>query len=69
MKITILGTGHSAALECYNTCFTIDNNHEYFLIDAGGGNGILKQLNLVNIPLTNRRLIEVYSTKWYTEKN
>ena len=62
MKITILGTGHGAALEFYNTCFTIDNNHEYFLIDAGGGNGILKQLNLVNIPLTKIRSMFISHT-------
>lgn len=44
MKITILGTGHGTAINCYNTCFTLDNGSEYFLVDAGGGNGILKQL-------------------------
>ena len=36
MKITMLGTGHGTAINCYNTCFTIDNGNEYFLVDAGG---------------------------------
>ena len=49
MKITMLGTGHGTAINCYNTCFTLDNNNEYFLVDAGGGNGILKQLADSNI--------------------
>ena len=30
--------------QCYNTCFTISDQDNYFLVDAGGGNGILKQL-------------------------
>lgn len=53
MKITILGTGHGTATECYNTCFVIDNGTDYFLVDAGGGNGILKQLKDANIDLEN----------------
>lgn len=44
MKVTILGTGHGTATECYNTCFTISEKDNHFLVDAGGGNGILKQL-------------------------
>lgn len=50
MKITVLGTGHGTATECYNTCFTISHDDEYFLVDAGGGNGILKQLKDAKIP-------------------
>ena len=44
MKITMLGTGHATVTNCYNTCFTISENNKHFLVDAGGGNGILKQL-------------------------
>ena len=45
MKMHLLGTGHATATECYNTCFTINNSdNSYFLVDTGGGNGILKQL-------------------------
>ena len=51
-KIIILGTGNAAVTKCYNTCFAIQNKEEYFLIDAGGGNGILTQLEKVNIPIT-----------------
>ena len=44
-QLILLGTGAAMATECYNTCFlvrTIDG--EYFLTDAGGGNGILRQM-------------------------
>ena len=50
MEIIILGTGHGTATECYNTCFAIKKEEEYFLVDAGGGNGILKQLKDAQIP-------------------
>lgn len=49
MEIVILGTGHGTATECYNTCFAIKKEEEYFLVDAGGGNGILKQLKEAKI--------------------
>lgn len=42
-ELIILGTGYALAVECYNTCFAIRNGSEYMLVDAGGGNGILKQ--------------------------
>lgn len=35
MKLTVLGTGHGGATECYNTCFTIESKKKYFLVDAG----------------------------------
>ena len=49
MKLTVLGTGHATVTKCYNTCFTISEGDRYFLVDAGGGNGILRQLELSNI--------------------
>ena len=57
MEIIILGTGHGTATECYNTCFAIKDKDEYFLIDSGGGNGILKQLKETNIELEKIRAI------------
>lgn len=55
-KLIILGTGNANATKCYNTCFAIrtealDGKEEYFLVDAGGGNGILVQLEKAQIPL------------------
>ena len=51
MKITMLGTGHAVVTKCYNTCFTIEENGAHFLVDAGGGNGILKILQEEKISL------------------
>mgnify|MGYP000606742981 CR=1 FL=1 len=44
MKLTILGTGNAMVTKCYNTCFAIENDGHYFLVDGGGGNTIMKQL-------------------------
>ncbi len=52
MELVMLGTGAAAAVQCYNTCFTLSEKEQHFLVDTGGGNGILKVLNEENIPLT-----------------
>lgn len=61
MKLTILGTGNALVADCYNTCFVISDdsansqmvdekgNTKYFMVDAGGGNGILTQLKAAGI--------------------
>lgn len=41
---TILGTGNALATQCYNTCFTLHGKKGLLVVDAGGGNGILTQL-------------------------
>ncbi|MBP3421376.1 MAG: MBL fold metallo-hydrolase [Lachnospiraceae bacterium] len=51
--IHVLGVGHATVTKCYNTCFAINGTDgEYFLVDAGGGNGILVQLEKAGIPIT-----------------
>lgn len=52
-KLFILGTGSAMVTKCYNTCFTISNNDEHFLVDAGGGNTILSHLEKCNISISN----------------
>lgn len=52
-KLTILGTGNAMVTKCYNTCFTISDDTQHFLIDAGGGNTILSQLEKTNINIDN----------------
>jgi len=47
--ITMLGTGNALATRCYNTCFTLHGKERMLLIDAGGGNGILTQLERAGI--------------------
>ncbi|MCI7607090.1 MAG: MBL fold metallo-hydrolase [Spirochaetales bacterium] len=52
-KLRILGTGNAQAVECYNTCLTIENENGILLVDAGGGNGIFKILENENIELSS----------------
>lgn len=61
-KLYVLGTGNAQALNCYNTCFAFgcgeEADREYLLVDAGGGNGILRVLRDAGIPLARvRRMI------------
>ena len=35
MKLTILGTGNAKVTKCYNTCFVLNKDKEYFMIDGG----------------------------------
>ncbi len=51
MKLIVLGTGHASVKKYYHTCFVLESNNEYFLVDAGGGNQILSQLDKVNVSL------------------
>ena len=53
MKLTLLGTGNASVTKCYNTCFTLSEGNEYFLVDGGGGNGILRILEEEKIPMTS----------------
>ncbi len=50
-KIYILGTGSAMVTKCYNTCFTLSNDDEHFLIDTGGGNTVLSNLEKLNISI------------------
>lgn len=64
-ELIILGTGNAMAVECYNTCFAIRKEEEYFLVDAGGGNGIFKQLKLAEIPVT--AIHDIFITHAHTD--
>lgn len=44
MKLIMLGTGNAMVTRCYNTCFALQEKEDFLLVDAGGGNGILRQL-------------------------
>ncbi len=46
----MLGTGAAMVTACYNACFTLsDDSGEHFLVDGGGGNGLLVQLQKAGI--------------------
>ena len=53
MELIMLGTGSAMVTKCYNTCFALRREEEYFLVDAGGGNGILSQLEKAEIDYKN----------------
>ena len=61
-KITVLGTGYAMALRCYNTCFALHQGDDVLLVDAGGGNGILVQLQKAGIdPASIHNLIVTHA--------
>ena len=52
-KITMLGTGNATVTHCYNTCFVLHSDTTALLVDAGGGNGILAQLEKAGIAIAS----------------
>jgi len=46
-----LGTGAARAIHYYNTCFLLNAPQGRLLVDAGGGNGILRQLHCARVGL------------------
>ncbi len=43
-RILVLGTGAGTPLDCFNTCFILQNDNRNFLVDTGGGLQILRQI-------------------------
>lgn len=43
-KLHVLGTGNALVTRCYNTCFYLEWPEGGLLVDCGGGNGILRQM-------------------------
>lgn len=50
-QLTALGTGYAVATKCYTTCFTISDGQEHFMIDTGGGNYVLTNLEKLGIAI------------------
>ena len=48
-EIVMLGTGNAMCTRCYNTCFYLRTDQGGMLVDAGGGNGIFRQLHKARI--------------------
>ncbi|MGM9517386.1 MAG: MBL fold metallo-hydrolase [Acidaminococcus sp.] len=72
MEILFLGTGHAISTRCYNTCYVLRQNERYLLVDGGGGNGILRQLQRAKLPwqkvkdifVTHRHMDHVLGIFW-----
>lgn len=46
----MLGTGSALVTKCFNTCFVLTSSSgKHLLVDTGGGNGILSQLERAGI--------------------
>ena len=65
MDLTLLGTGNAMVTHCYNTCFALDDGGDFLLVDAGGGNGILRQLEEANLSIS--RLHHLFVTHAHTD--
>lgn len=61
----MLGTGSAAVTQCYNTCFIVKSAQSMFMVDAGGGNGILSQMRHAGIDLA--RLHHLFITHAHTD--
>ncbi len=66
-ELLVLGCGHATVTKCYNTCFAIldREREEAFLVDAGGGNGILRALREAGLPIT--RIHHFFITHSHTD--
>ncbi|MCD8051238.1 MAG: MBL fold metallo-hydrolase [Clostridiales bacterium] len=76
MQLTMLGTGNAAVTRCYNTCFVLRDGENNFLVDGGGGNGLLRQLELADIDwrtlrtifVTHRHIDHIMGVAWMMRK-
>ena len=64
-RLIMLGTGNALVTRCYNTCFAIQDDDEYFLVDAGGGNGIIRQLQDADISMV--QIHHIFLTHEHTD--
>ena len=64
-ELIMLGTGNATVTRCYNTCFILQTEKTVLLVDAGGGNGILNQLEKANVPID--RIHDMFVTHAHTD--
>lgn len=64
-ELIMLGSGYALAIRNYNACFTLRTESGCLLVDAGGGNGILRQLQQAEI--APEHLNEMFVTHAHTD--
>ena len=64
-QIIMLGTGSAFVTRCYNTCFVIEDNGTRLLVDAGGGNGVLCQMEDAGIAMAD--IHDLFVTHCHTD--
>ena len=53
-QLYVFGTGNAVVTRCYNTCFALKHpDGQYFMVDTGGGNGILRILEDMEVPFSD----------------
>lgn len=52
-KLLVLGTGDAIVTNCYNACFILQKDNQYFLVDTGGGNLIINQIKNVGVEIVD----------------
>lgn len=50
-SIKMLGTGNGFTFDLFNTCFLLNNNNDFLLVDTGGSAEIVRRLKMCNIEL------------------
>ena len=65
MELQMLGTGSAMVTRCFNTCFILRNGEDFLMVDAGGGNGILRQAELAGLDF--RHLHDLFLTHAHTD--
>mgnify|MGYP002623218386 CR=1 FL=1 len=61
----MLGTGNAGVTEYFNTCFVINDEDRFFLVDTGGGNGLMRQLKRSGVPLG--KIKDIFITHRHTD--
>ncbi len=64
-ELIMLGTGNAAVTRCYNTCFLLRTPRTTLLVDGGGGNGILRQLEDAQVDLNE--IHDIFLTHAHTD--
>ena len=54
-QLIMLGTGNAMCTRCYNTCFYLRTPGGGLMVDAGGGNGIFRQLYKAHVTVEEVR--------------
>ena len=60
IKLTVLDTGNALVTECYNTCFLMEDEDQLFMVDGGGGNGVLRQIRHAGYGLFQGHIILLF---------
>lgn len=64
-ELIMLGTGNALVTKCFNTCFLLRHETGLLMVDSGGGNGILRQLEAAGVSVFD--IHSLYLTHAHTD--